>query len=136
MPQRRLRRSAGALVLLALAACSHGSSTASAPRPTASSTPTAGVPTPTPTPAGTAVYPLTGLPVTSPAAARGPALAVKIDNISAARPQVGLNAADLVVDTPVEGGLRAECEDPRQGVRQVLLGPVEQRCDRPRSPVL
>jgi len=105
MPQRRLRRSAGALALLAAAACSHGSPTATAPRPTASPTPTAGVPTPTPTPASTDVYPLTGLPVTSPAAARRPALAVKIDNISAARPQVGLNAADLVVDTPVEGGL-------------------------------
>ena len=105
MPQRRLRRSTGVLALLALAACSHGPSTASAPRPTASPTSTAGVLTPTPTPAGTAVYPLTGLPVTSPAAARGPALSVKIDNISLARPQVGLNAADLVVDTPVEGGL-------------------------------
>ena len=104
MPHCRLRRSAGALALLAAAACSHSSPAATA-RPTASPTPTAGVPTPTPTAASTGVYPLTGLPVTSPAAARRPALSVKIDNISTARPQVGLDAADLVVDTPVEGGL-------------------------------
>ena len=95
MPHCRLRRSAGALALLAAAACSHGSPAATAPRPTASPTPTAGVPTPTSTPASTGVYPLTGLPVTSPAAARRPALSVKIDNISTARPQVGLDAIPL-----------------------------------------
>jgi Protein of unknown function (DUF3048) N-terminal domain/Protein of unknown function (DUF3048) C-terminal domain len=45
--------------------------------------------------------PFTGLPV--PALA--PVLAVKIDNIAAARPQTGLGQADIVYVLPVEGGL-------------------------------
>ncbi|MER5915039.1 DUF3048 domain-containing protein [Streptomyces sp. NPDC001982] len=35
----------------------------------------------------------------------GPVLAVKIDNVGAARPQTGLNAADVVYAEQVEGGL-------------------------------
>ena len=34
-----------------------------------------------------------------------PALMVKVDNVGGAVPQAGLNAADLVVEEPVEGGL-------------------------------
>jgi hypothetical protein len=34
-----------------------------------------------------------------------PALAVKVDNLPAARPQYGLDAADVVYEEPVEGGL-------------------------------
>ena len=45
--------------------------------------------------------PFTGEPVTAPA----PVLAVKIDNIAAARPPTGLTSADLVYVLPVEGGL-------------------------------
>jgi hypothetical protein len=52
-----------------------------------------------------ATYPLTGLPVTSKARARRPALSVKIDNISVALPQAGLNNADIVTEALVEGGL-------------------------------
>ncbi|MFE9613081.1 DUF3048 domain-containing protein [Streptomyces sp. NPDC006012] len=37
--------------------------------------------------------------------ATGPLLAVKIDNVGAARPQAGLDAADVVYAEPVEGGL-------------------------------
>jgi len=48
------------------------------------------------------VYPLTGLPVTDQAAAERPALVVKIDNNSAARPQSGLNEADIVFEEIVE----------------------------------
>ena len=48
------------------------------------------------------VYPLTGLPVTDPAAAARPALVVKIDNNKAARPQSGLNEADIVIEEIVE----------------------------------
>jgi hypothetical protein len=51
-----------------------------------------------------AVDPLTGLPET-PAAAKRPALAVKVDNVAGAWPQAGLNYADIVWDLPVEGGL-------------------------------
>ncbi|MER7925351.1 DUF3048 domain-containing protein [Streptomyces sp. NPDC096057] len=40
---------------------------------------------------------------TAPAA--GPVLAVKIDNVPAARPQTGLDAADIVYAEQVEGGL-------------------------------
>lgn len=49
------------------------------------------------------VYPLTGLEVADTAAAARPALAVKIDNHPAARPQTGLNKADIVMEENVEG---------------------------------
>ncbi|HZD37950.1 MAG TPA: DUF3048 domain-containing protein [Actinomycetes bacterium] len=45
------------------------------------------------------------MPSGGAAAAARPALSVKIDNIAAARPQAGLNTADIVVEQPVEGGL-------------------------------
>jgi len=50
-----------------------------------------------------AVSPLTGLTVTG--LADRPALVVKIDNHDRARPQFGLNAADVVYEQIVEGGL-------------------------------
>ncbi len=46
--------------------------------------------------------PLTGLPGTVP---NRPAAVVKIDNGSRARPQTGLNSADIVVEEEVEGGI-------------------------------
>jgi hypothetical protein len=46
--------------------------------------------------------PLTGLPVTDPAAAERPALVVKIDNHPRAVPQSGLNQADIVYEENVE----------------------------------
>ena len=46
--------------------------------------------------------PLTGLPGT---VSSGPAVVVKVDNSSKARPQLGLNAADIVVEEQVEGGI-------------------------------
>lgn len=52
-----------------------------------------------------AAFPLTGLPAQTKADAAKPPLTVKIDNVAGAWPQAGLNQADLVVDTPVEGGL-------------------------------
>jgi hypothetical protein len=52
-----------------------------------------------------AVFPLTGLAGGDAAARSRPALSVKIDNIGVARPQAGLNTADVVVEQPVEGGL-------------------------------
>jgi hypothetical protein len=50
------------------------------------------------------VFPLTGLPAAGTTSQRA-ALSVKVDNIAGARPQAGLNQADIVFDTPVEGGL-------------------------------
>lgn len=52
-----------------------------------------------------ATFPLTGLASGGAAVAGRPALSVKIDNIAVARPQAGLNTADVVVEQPVEGGL-------------------------------
>jgi hypothetical protein len=48
-------------------------------------------------------WPLTGVPVEAPP--QRPALAVKIENSSAARPQSGLNSADVVWEEVVEGGI-------------------------------
>jgi hypothetical protein len=61
----------------------------------------AGDATTTTVPAGP-TYPLTGLPLLDPAAANRPAMVVKIDNHPLARPQSGLNEADLVYEENVE----------------------------------
>ncbi len=49
--------------------------------------------------------PLTGAPAPSGVDLERPAIAVKIDNAPAARPQAGLNQADMVFEEMVEGGL-------------------------------
>jgi len=72
---------------------------------TAPSTPRPHV-TPKPSPAasprkGPLLDPFTGEPVKT----LGPVLAVKIDNIVYARPQTGLQSADIIYVIPVEGGL-------------------------------
>jgi hypothetical protein len=56
------------------------------------------------------VYPLTGMPATDPAVLTRPALVVKIDNAdgggsNSARPQIGLNQADVVYEEMVEGSV-------------------------------
>lgn len=48
--------------------------------------------------------PLTDVPQTGGIPDR-PALAVKVENLAAARPQAGLNDADIVYEEPVEGGI-------------------------------
>ena len=50
----------------------------------------------------TPTMPLTGLPIKDPALAARPALVVKIDNHPDARPQSGLNRADIVFEENVE----------------------------------
>ena len=60
---------------------------------------------PTTTVAPAPVYPLTGLPLTDPAVAARPALVVKIDNAPGARPQTGMNEADIVVEEIVNDNL-------------------------------
>jgi hypothetical protein len=50
------------------------------------------------------VYPLTGLPVDNAGRAARPALVVKIENEPLARPQSGLQAADVVYEEFIEGG--------------------------------
>src|SRR5215469_13031369 len=60
-----------------------------------------GAAAPSPSPTGPLRSPFTGEPVPS----LNRVLAVKIDNIVNARPQTGLNHADIVYVLPVEGGL-------------------------------
>ncbi len=62
-------------------------------------------PVPTSTVPGTsaATFPLTGMPAADAAKAARPAVAVKIDNAAAARPQGGLDQADLIYEEFTEG---------------------------------
>ena len=91
------------LVGLALAGCT---SDEPAARPTPSPTVTSPSPTPAPPPpAAPLLAPLTGLPIKDPRILRRPALAIKIDNHTAARPQAALDRADIVYEEPVEGGI-------------------------------
>jgi hypothetical protein len=88
-----------ASVVAGLAACSGDDPPPPpAPAPTPTPTPTATKPPPPPKPP--AVNPLTGL--------RGvptrPVIAAKIDDTAAGRPQIGLEAADVVYVEQVEGG--------------------------------
>lgn len=87
---------------LALALLVTGCSGSAAPSPPSSpSPPAAGSPSPTPAgPTGA----LTGQPLPDPGAVRRPVLAVKVENSPAARPQSGLEAADIVFEEVVEGG--------------------------------
>jgi len=106
---------------LALVACGSGGSKSTATTIAASVTTTPGTvaegaTTPATEPVSTAsssatssttipaepVMPLTGLPITDPAAAARVALVVKIDNHPDARPQSGLNQADIVFEENVE----------------------------------
>ena len=90
--------------LLALAACGgHDKKPAAAPSPSVTS---AAPTTPPPAPkAAPATCPLTGKVPGKTQRRDRPALAVKIDNVDIARPQTGLDKADIVFEETVEGGL-------------------------------
>ena len=92
MKKRRSRALAASLVLALTAACSGGDKgeVGRADRPPAT-LPASGV------------YPLTGVPATDAVKASRPAVAVKIDNIPAARPQAGLDQADVIFEEFTEG---------------------------------
>jgi Protein of unknown function (DUF3048) N-terminal domain/Protein of unknown function (DUF3048) C-terminal domain len=101
---------AGAAALVA-GACSGGSKAATPTSTSAAATSTSTsstVATSTTVAASTTTQPVaryafTGLPVTNPATQNRPALVVKIDNHAEARPQTGLNQADVVYEEEVEG---------------------------------
>jgi hypothetical protein len=103
----RLRRNRALLAVLSLAslaatACGGGA----APKPAAAVTPQTGVSDGTVTSAATGpLAPLTGIPDGSGASASRPSIAVKIDNAPEARPQSGLDVADVVYEEVVEGGV-------------------------------
>ena len=62
-------------------------------------------PTTTTTTAPPPTCPLTGEPAPGGTVPQRPAMAVKIDNYPAARPQSGLDKADIIFEEPVEGGI-------------------------------
>lgn len=77
--------------------------------------------------------PLTGLPDPSGVTAKRPALSVKVDNAASARPQSGIDQADLVYEEAVETGITRflavfQSRDPGE------VGPV--RSVRPMDPPL
>ncbi len=70
-----------------------------------------------------AACPLTGVPTSAGGVPNRPALAVKVDNAPPARPQSGVDSADIVFEEPVEGGLTRlvavfQCKSPS------MIGPI------------
>jgi hypothetical protein len=96
--RRAARLGAGLAALVLLAGCGHGARVPAA----AGTTTTVAPATPLSRPA---TIPLTGLRAANPAAASRPALSIKVENTPPARPQAGLDAADLVTEELVEGGI-------------------------------
>ena len=87
-----------ATVALAASACGGGSGAATPKRTTtttAATTTTVAVP----------IAPLTGLPDPSGASLTRPALSVKVENTADARPQAGIDQADVVYEEVVEGNI-------------------------------
>jgi len=83
---------------IVLAACGGGDSKASTPKRTTTTAPTTTtVPVPT--------APLTGLPDPGGASHTRPVLSVKVENTDAARPQAGIDQADVLYEEVVEGGI-------------------------------
>ena len=87
---------AAAVAAPVLASCGGGGATGSTDTTAAAGAPSDSTAAPN-------LYPLTGLPVDDPAKASRPALVAKIDNHPNARPQAGLNKADIVIEENVEG---------------------------------
>jgi hypothetical protein len=76
------------------------------PEPTATVSPTpTKSPTPSPTPSASpvAVCPYTGEQLSDPSVLDRPAILVQVENNPVGRPTSGLNAADMVIEAPVEG---------------------------------
>ncbi|HEX3622066.1 MAG TPA: DUF3048 domain-containing protein [Acidimicrobiales bacterium] len=83
------------LVLAITAACGGGGGDKAAKASTGPATTTSLAPN--------AVFPLTGVPTSDAARAGRPAVAVKIDNSADARPQAGIDHADIVYEEYTEG---------------------------------
>ena len=118
------RRGWGALAAAGLAGLVLAACSGSTPHHASSATTSTTTTSTTAAPAAVATCPLTGTPVPGggPVPQR-PALAVKIDNYPAARPQSGMDKADVIFEEPVEGGITRyaavfQCQD------AALVGPV------------
>jgi hypothetical protein len=99
---RAVSAAAATAAVLLLGACSGGSKPEAKPSPS----PTTATPSPSATAKPVAATcPLTGKPPTKGQRLGRAALAIKIDNVSDARPQSGVDRADLVIEETVEGGL-------------------------------
>lgn len=88
------------LIVVALAACAAHRR----PPPPTTTQPPPPTTTTTTTPLAD-LAPLTGLPPADPSSLNRPAVIVKIDDAPQARPQVGLENADIVIEERVEGGI-------------------------------
>ena len=97
---KRYLPAGAALACVVAAACSSGGKKALPPSTVTSTSAFVTTTTAAPSPA-----PLTGLPQPDQDKLRRPALTVKIENAPEARPQAGLDAADVVYEEMVEGGL-------------------------------
>jgi hypothetical protein len=89
----------------AIAACGGGHPNAAPPPTTVATTPVTVAPTTTTQPPPPPTDPLTGLPPGNQAQLSAVAVVVKVDNVDQARPQTGINQADVVYEELVEGGL-------------------------------
>ena len=119
------------LLLLAVVAagCAGGRKAAAPPTTVAPEPTTTEAPTTTTLPP---TYPLTGRPATDAGVAARPVVAVKIDNVAAARPQAGIAAADVVYEEFTEGVTRFVVV--YHSTDAPVVGPV--RSVRPADPVI
>lgn len=117
VPRRRLL--AALLLGVLLSACVGGGEDGGPPQSPSAS------PAPVPTPSVADTWPLTGVASDEPVG--GPVLVVKVDNTAAGQPQRGLEAADLVVEEVVEGGLTrlaVMLHSQLPGAGSLVVGPV------------
>jgi Protein of unknown function (DUF3048) N-terminal domain/Protein of unknown function (DUF3048) C-terminal domain len=97
---------AAAVALVSVTAGCSGHHKAAAPPPTTVATTTTTVaPSTTTHPKPPPRQPLTGLPQGNRAQFNAVAVVIKVDNVDQARPQTGINQADVVYEEMVEGGL-------------------------------
>ena len=90
--------------LLCLTACGAGEEASSpTPTPVQTSPPPMATVTPTPTPYNGPVNPLSGMPTDAETSARRP-VAVMLNNLKQALPQLGQSQADIIYEVVAEGG--------------------------------
>jgi hypothetical protein len=100
----RIRVSVAFLLLVVLAASAFGCRAKSQPT-LISAWPTASAERVVPKPPTPPRWPLTGLPAPSAAATKRRVLSIKVENSPEARPQTGLQSADVVYEEVTEGGI-------------------------------